>query len=161
MRLLAEMFDFQMNTVLPLHCAATAHRVEPIWNYEWWVKLWLIGLVIPVYTLFIPLQVVCAASLYFPLAVSKTHSGVRSDSAYSSSFLFCFTAEIVPESQNVLTFFLNLFIFFKNYFSQSFVFNVICGSNPHAESANFHKLFIWDFCFYAQRDKDMWHFVPL
>lgn len=26
----------------------------PIWNYEWWLKLWLIGLVIPVYILFIP-----------------------------------------------------------------------------------------------------------
>lgn len=38
-RLLDEMFAFQMNTALPLHCADAAHHVGPIWNYEWWVKL--------------------------------------------------------------------------------------------------------------------------
>lgn len=34
MRLLAEMFDFQINTIQPLHCAEAAHHVKPIWNYE-------------------------------------------------------------------------------------------------------------------------------
>lgn len=62
MKSLAEMFDFQMNTIPTPHLAAAAHHVKPVWNYEWWVKLWLIGLVIPVYTLFNPWQLMCAAS---------------------------------------------------------------------------------------------------
>lgn len=71
MRLWAEMFDFQMNIILPLHCAEAAYHVKLIWNYEWWVKLWLIGLVIPVYTLFIPPQLMHGVSLN-PLLCPKS-----------------------------------------------------------------------------------------
>lgn len=73
--------------------------------------------------------------------------------------LFCFTyvtakkiSTIPPQSHNVPTI---LFIYFFFTIFHKLVFNVICRSNPHAESANFQKLFISDFCFYAKLDKDM------
>lgn len=105
MSLLAEMFDFQMNTTLPLHCAEAAYRVKAIWNYDGWVKLWLIGLVVPVYTLFISLQLLCATSLYFPPLCPK-HSETLP--ACSLPFLFYLLKLILqeqPHKSYVLLFF--------------------------------------------------------
>lgn len=88
MRLRTEMFDFQMNIILPLHCAEAAYHVKPIWNYEWWVKLWLIGLVIPVYTLFIPPQLTHGVSLnllLFPKSQPALNLPIRSFSTKSSN----------------------------------------------------------------------------
>lgn len=151
MRLLAEMFDFHINTILPLHCAEAAFHVKPIWNYEWWFKLWLIGLVIPVYTLFIPLQLMHAASLYFLLCcVLNRLSGVLSEFAYKIFFPFTYNKWISTRTHMVLLFFMS----FLHLMGPA-------GAKKHAESANFHKSFISDFCFPAKLDKDMCHSVLL
>lgn len=70
---------------------------KPIWNYELWVKLWLIGLVIPVYTLFIPWQRSMCSSLVFSFCV--TEISPLTGSAYSPP-------QKSPEGQNVSASFL-------------------------------------------------------
>lgn len=99
---------------------------KPIWNYELWVKLWLIGLVIPVYTLFIPWQRSMCSSLVFSFCV--TEISPLTGSAYSPP-------QKSPEGQNVSASFLlhlhpALFLLFF------FFLCVFIVSKPHAERAN-------------------------
>lgn len=149
MRLLGEMFDFQMNTIPPLHCAAAAHHVKAIWNYDWWVKLWLIRLVIPVYMLFIPLQLMRAASLCFPSAVSKT---LRRTVWISIQSFFLFKWLECKRLNSTRT--TQIFLLLRES-SQTFPSNVLCGGSLRAESANLQELFLSAFCFYNKLDTDM------
>lgn len=88
-----EMFDSL--TTLCLHPAGAANHVKPIWTYEWWVKLCLIGLVTPDYVLLMPLQLMCAASILLHSVLSSKHSLTGEKSAVKSELiLFLFVLPV-------------------------------------------------------------------
>lgn len=161
-RLLDEMFDFQMNTALPLHCADTAHHVGPIWNYEWWVKLLTdrTGRTC-LYAVYTTAAHVCSDFVFSLCGIQNTQTRrstlwicLYSSSPFFFFFLFYPMANsLTPQREiksvpTVLQFFTNVYASFdlqeqtfRNYSFQVFV--------PITKSRK------------KRLDKDMWHFVPL